>query len=140
MGQRVEGGEGSGGVSGRVKGERGYNQFASPISIMSSPVSIDLRIKLLRDLPELQSDQCTSSVGPDVTDMHHTVPQNTTDPSVTALQGTTHPCRPIPYVCSGTRSTGHCSVILSSCPTKMLTLIHNLNVPMGDRKTGSAYG
>ncbi|KAM7406222.1 hypothetical protein PAMP_000611 [Pampus punctatissimus] len=58
--------QGRGSVNGRVKAERGHNQFSSPNSIMSSPVSIDLRIKLLRDLRELQSDQCSGNVGPDV--------------------------------------------------------------------------
>lgn len=80
-------------ASGRVKGERGHNQFSSPVSIMSSPVSIDLRIKLLRDLPELQSDRCPGNASPDVTDTHHTAAQNTTDPFVTAALGTTrNPC------------------------------------------------
>lgn len=80
--------EGSGSVWGR-----GHNQFSSPVSIMSSPVSIDLRIKLLRDLPELQSDRCSGNVGPDVTDMHQAATQSATDPLVTAWLGTTRdPC------------------------------------------------
>lgn len=82
-GQREKrGARGSG--SRRVKGERGRDQFSSPISIMSSPVSIDLRIKLLRDLPELQADRCPDVAGPDVTDTRGTVAQNTTDPFVTS--------------------------------------------------------
>ena len=81
--------EGSGSVSGRVKGERGHNQFSSPVSVMSSPVSIDLRIKLLRDLPELQPDRCPGNAGPVDTDMHCAASQNTTNPFVTASVGTT---------------------------------------------------
>lgn len=56
---------------------------------MSLPVGIHLRIKLLRDLPELQSDHCPASVGPDAADMHHTIPKNTIDTFVTESLRTT---------------------------------------------------
>lgn len=79
--------EGSGSVRGRIKGERGHNQFSWPISIMSSPVSIDLRINLWRDFPELQSDRCVANVAPDVTDTHQTHSQNTADPSLDHIRG-----------------------------------------------------
>lgn len=67
--------------------ERGRNQFSSPVSIMSSPVSLDLRIKLLRDLPELQFNRCSGNVYPDVTDTCHTAAQNITNPSVSVSPG-----------------------------------------------------
>lgn len=38
-------------------GVGGDDQFSTPVSIMSSPVRTDLRIKLLRDLPELRCNQ-----------------------------------------------------------------------------------
>lgn len=72
--------------SGRER-ERGRNQFSSPVSIMSSPVSLDLRIKLLRDLPELQFNRCSGNVYPDVTDTCHTAAQNITNPSVSVSPG-----------------------------------------------------
>lgn len=58
----------------------GGNQFSTPVSTMSSPVSTNLRIKLLRDLPELQYDQYSGNVYPDLTDVCHGVTLNTTHP------------------------------------------------------------
>lgn len=57
------------------------NQFSTPVSIMSSPVIADLRIKLLRELPELQYDQYSGNIYPELTDVCHGVTLNTTRPS-----------------------------------------------------------
>lgn len=55
------------------------DQSSGLFSIMSSPVSIDIRIKLLRDLPGLQCDQY-GNVYPDVTNVFHRVTLNMTRP------------------------------------------------------------
>lgn len=59
----------------------GDDQFSTPVSIMSSPVRTDLRIKLLRELPELRCDQYSGNVYPDLTDVCHRVTLNMTRPS-----------------------------------------------------------
>lgn len=59
----------------------GDDQFSTPVSIMSSPVRTDLRIKLLRDLPELRCDRYSGNVYPDLTDVCHRVTLNMTRPS-----------------------------------------------------------
>lgn len=61
-------------------GGREGDQFSTPVSIMSLPVSTDSRIKLLRDLPELQYDQYSGNVYPDLTDVCHGVTSNMTRP------------------------------------------------------------
>lgn len=67
--------------------EKERERFSHPVSIMSSPVNTDLRIKLLRDLPELKSNRCSGNVYPDVTDRCHTAAQNIIDPSVSLSPG-----------------------------------------------------
>lgn len=94
---------------------------------MSSPVSIDLRIKLLRDFPELQSDRCPGNIGPDATDTHHTAAQNTSDPFVITSLGT--PREPCPEFVVGQ--------FLPHAPETRYDVnpyAHNLNIPLG-RKT-----
>lgn len=68
----------------------GGDQFSTPVSTMSLPVSTNLRIKLLRDLPELHYDRYSGNVYPDLTDMCHGVTLNTTHPSM-SLSHTHHP-------------------------------------------------
>lgn len=125
-GKEMEGGEG--------ERETGHNQF-----IMSSPVNIDLRIKLLRDLPELQSDQCWRNVGPHVTQAHHTGRSKTQD---WPLQDHRDPCTKsakrgreeggqdaLPTLCF---ISAHTHKYVHARPGSKLT--------NGGQKTGSAYG
>lgn len=116
-GEEIEGRESDGtkrwGRGERERGERAHNQFSGPVSIMSSPVSIDLRIKLLRDHPELLSDRCSGKRWPGC--RRHA--QNTSDPSPT----TGDPCSES-VVGRGALFKGH------------------IHMQWGTRKTGSAYG